>query len=202
MAFGRAWKDADATKAAFHARLALNALLLFLYVNKSSVKKIKIRSFSILICFVVVVFYFVWKYFPFLQDERNQILTTNCWLTQSWNDTRMKWNSSDFGGIRVVRIPYNKLWRPVGESLFFSFFLSFFLSITWSWSNSAYYIVFHISFQDIILYNKYVSSSGNSIGFLVSMRSEREKKENNEIETWILFPSRGRRYEKAGCRVH
>ena len=31
------------------------------------------------------------------QDERNQILTTNCWLTQMWNDSHLTWNSSDYG---------------------------------------------------------------------------------------------------------
>jgi nicotinic acetylcholine receptor alpha-7 len=31
------------------------------------------------------------------QDERNQILTTNCWLTQKWNDSHLTWNSSDYG---------------------------------------------------------------------------------------------------------
>nr|CAH0110546.1 unnamed protein product [Daphnia galeata] len=45
-------------------------------------------------------------------DERNQILTTNCWLTQKWNDSHLTWNSSDYGGIHVVRIPYQRVWRP------------------------------------------------------------------------------------------
>ncbi|KAI9553855.1 hypothetical protein GHT06_019125 [Daphnia sinensis] len=45
-------------------------------------------------------------------DERNQILTTNCWLTQKWNDSHLTWNASDFGGIHVVRIPYHRVWRP------------------------------------------------------------------------------------------
>jgi nicotinic acetylcholine receptor alpha-7 len=46
------------------------------------------------------------------QDERNQILTTNCWLTQIWTDHHLKWNASDFAGIRVVRVPYHRVWRP------------------------------------------------------------------------------------------
>lgn len=45
-------------------------------------------------------------------DERNQILTTNCWLTQKWNDSHLTWNASDYGGIHVVRIPYHRVWRP------------------------------------------------------------------------------------------
>uniref|UniRef100_A0A8D8VTR2 Neuronal acetylcholine receptor subunit alpha-3 n=1 Tax=Cacopsylla melanoneura TaxID=428564 RepID=A0A8D8VTR2_9HEMI len=45
-------------------------------------------------------------------DEKNQILTTNCWLTQIWVDHHLKWNSTDFQGIKVIRIPYFKVWRP------------------------------------------------------------------------------------------
>ncbi|XP_058808942.1 neuronal acetylcholine receptor subunit alpha-10-like [Phymastichus coffea] len=45
-------------------------------------------------------------------DEKNQILTTNCWLTQAWTDHHLKWNASEFAGIRVIRVPYNRVWRP------------------------------------------------------------------------------------------
>ncbi|XP_057378607.1 neuronal acetylcholine receptor subunit alpha-10-like isoform X1 [Daphnia carinata] len=44
-------------------------------------------------------------------DERNQILTTNCWMNQMWTDYSLVWNVSDFGGIRVVRIPADKVWK-------------------------------------------------------------------------------------------
>nr|CAD7454516.1 unnamed protein product [Timema tahoe] len=47
-----------------------------------------------------------------LQDEKNQILTTNCWLTQIWTDHHLKWNVSDFAGIKVIRVPYQRVWRP------------------------------------------------------------------------------------------
>lgn len=46
------------------------------------------------------------------QDEKNQILTTNCWVTQIWTDHHLKWNASEFAGIRVIRVPYNRVWRP------------------------------------------------------------------------------------------
>jgi nicotinic acetylcholine receptor len=45
-------------------------------------------------------------------DEKNQILTVNCWLSQVWNDTHLTWNSSDFGGILAIALPYDKVWRP------------------------------------------------------------------------------------------
>ena len=48
----------------------------------------------------------------FTQDERNQILTTNCWLTQVWTDYHLTWNSSDFGGIQKIRMPYFRVWKP------------------------------------------------------------------------------------------
>ncbi|XP_015112532.1 neuronal acetylcholine receptor subunit alpha-7 [Diachasma alloeum] len=45
-------------------------------------------------------------------DEKNQILTTNCWLTQIWTDHHLRWNVSEFAGIQVIRVPYNRVWRP------------------------------------------------------------------------------------------
>ncbi|XP_015590449.1 neuronal acetylcholine receptor subunit alpha-7 isoform X2 [Cephus cinctus] len=45
-------------------------------------------------------------------DEKNQILTTNCWVTQVWTDHHLKWNASEYAGIRVIRVPYNRVWRP------------------------------------------------------------------------------------------
>lgn len=46
------------------------------------------------------------------QDEKNQILTTNCWITQAWIDHHLRWNTSEFAGIKVIRIPYTRVWRP------------------------------------------------------------------------------------------
>jgi nicotinic acetylcholine receptor len=41
-----------------------------------------------------------------------QIITVNCWLDQTWNDTHLTWNASDFGGITTIGLPYDKVWRP------------------------------------------------------------------------------------------
>ncbi|XP_071520246.1 neuronal acetylcholine receptor subunit alpha-10-like [Panulirus ornatus] len=45
-------------------------------------------------------------------DEKNQILTTNCWLTQIWTDAHLTWNATDFGGIQVIRVPFQRVWKP------------------------------------------------------------------------------------------
>ncbi|XP_069114291.1 neuronal acetylcholine receptor subunit alpha-10-like [Argopecten irradians] len=45
-------------------------------------------------------------------DEKNQILTTNCWLNQMWIDYSLRWNPDEYGGIKVARIPYDSVWRP------------------------------------------------------------------------------------------
>ncbi|GJQ86089.1 putative neurotransmitter-gated ion-channel transmembrane region [Trypoxylus dichotomus] len=45
-------------------------------------------------------------------DEKNQILTTNCWITQKWVDHHLKWNASDFDEIKVIRIPHGRVWKP------------------------------------------------------------------------------------------
>nr|ACP31291.1 nicotinic acetylcholine receptor a6 subunit isoform XV [Tribolium castaneum] len=45
-------------------------------------------------------------------DEKNQLLITNIWLSLEWNDYNLKWNESEYGGVKDLRITPNKLWRP------------------------------------------------------------------------------------------
>ena len=45
-------------------------------------------------------------------DEKNQILTTNCWITAVWQDTHLTWNTTDFGNISVIRLPFDVVWKP------------------------------------------------------------------------------------------
>uniref|UniRef100_A0A914DZ00 Neurotransmitter-gated ion-channel ligand-binding domain-containing protein n=1 Tax=Acrobeloides nanus TaxID=290746 RepID=A0A914DZ00_9BILA len=45
-------------------------------------------------------------------DERNQVLTTRCWLNVNWLDKRLSWNASEWEGIKTIYVPYQKLWKP------------------------------------------------------------------------------------------
>lgn len=45
-------------------------------------------------------------------DEKNQLLITNIWLKLEWNDVNLRWNASDFGGVKDLRIPPHRLWKP------------------------------------------------------------------------------------------
>ncbi|XP_064647842.1 neuronal acetylcholine receptor subunit alpha-10-like isoform X2 [Lineus longissimus] len=45
-------------------------------------------------------------------DEKNQIITTNCWLNQNWQDVKLKWNSTDYNGIKEIVLPYDVAWKP------------------------------------------------------------------------------------------
>ncbi|GBP68861.1 Neuronal acetylcholine receptor subunit alpha-3 [Eumeta japonica] len=47
-----------------------------------------------------------------LKEEKDQLLTTNCWITQIWTDHHLRWNTSDFDGIDVIRVPYERVWKP------------------------------------------------------------------------------------------
>ncbi|XP_042877433.1 neuronal acetylcholine receptor subunit alpha-7-like isoform X2 [Penaeus japonicus] len=46
------------------------------------------------------------------KDEKNQLLITNTWLKLEWNDVNLRWNESDYGGIKDLRIPPYKIWKP------------------------------------------------------------------------------------------
>ncbi|XP_031337627.1 neuronal acetylcholine receptor subunit alpha-7 isoform X2 [Photinus pyralis] len=45
-------------------------------------------------------------------DEKNQLLITNIWLKLEWNDVNLRWNTSEYGGVRDLRIPPHRLWKP------------------------------------------------------------------------------------------
>ncbi|XP_019381178.1 PREDICTED: neuronal acetylcholine receptor subunit beta-2 [Crocodylus porosus] len=44
--------------------------------------------------------------------EREQIMTTNVWLTQEWEDYRLTWNPEDFDNMKKVRLPSKHIWLP------------------------------------------------------------------------------------------
>ncbi|XP_059784113.1 acetylcholine receptor subunit alpha isoform X2 [Balaenoptera ricei] len=45
-------------------------------------------------------------------DEVNQIVTTNVRLKQQWVDCNLKWNPDDYGGVKKIHIPSEKIWHP------------------------------------------------------------------------------------------
>uniref|UniRef100_A0A8C5LKQ3 Cholinergic receptor, nicotinic, alpha polypeptide 3 n=2 Tax=Jaculus jaculus TaxID=51337 RepID=A0A8C5LKQ3_JACJA len=45
-------------------------------------------------------------------DEVNQIMETNLWLKQIWNDYKLKWTPSDYEGVEFMRVPAEKIWKP------------------------------------------------------------------------------------------
>ncbi|TRY98691.1 hypothetical protein DNTS_004805 [Danionella cerebrum] len=45
-------------------------------------------------------------------DEKNQMMTTNVWVMQEWNDYKLRWNPEDFENVTSIRIPSEIIWRP------------------------------------------------------------------------------------------
>ncbi|XP_048584034.1 neuronal acetylcholine receptor subunit alpha-10 isoform X2 [Nematostella vectensis] len=45
-------------------------------------------------------------------DERNQILTTNVWVRQTWTDAWLKWDPAKHGGITAINVDPSFLWKP------------------------------------------------------------------------------------------
>uniref|UniRef100_A0A672GDP3 Cholinergic receptor, nicotinic, delta (muscle) n=1 Tax=Salarias fasciatus TaxID=181472 RepID=A0A672GDP3_SALFA len=44
--------------------------------------------------------------------EVDETLLTNVWIEHMWTDYRLSWNSSEFDGISVLRLPSDMLWLP------------------------------------------------------------------------------------------
>ncbi|KAJ8304971.1 hypothetical protein KUTeg_018554 [Tegillarca granosa] len=45
-------------------------------------------------------------------NEPLQIIKANIWIRMKWKDCRLVWNSSDYGGIGNIILPYDKIWVP------------------------------------------------------------------------------------------
>jgi len=43
---------------------------------------------------------------------RNQIMTTNLWVEQSWMDYKMCWDPAEYGGVDMLHVPSDHIWRP------------------------------------------------------------------------------------------
>lgn len=43
--------------------------------------------------------------------ERTKFLLIDFWL-QVWNDYQLQWDEADYGGIAVLRLPPDKVWKP------------------------------------------------------------------------------------------
>ena len=47
-----------------------------------------------------------------MQDEKNQVMTTNVWLEQEWADVYLTWDKDEYGGVDHLYIPAEDLWKP------------------------------------------------------------------------------------------
>ncbi|XP_043251821.1 nicotinic acetylcholine receptor beta1 [Colletes latitarsis] len=45
-------------------------------------------------------------------NEKNQIMKSNVWLRFIWTDYQLRWDEADYGGIGVLRLPPDKVWKP------------------------------------------------------------------------------------------
>ena len=45
-------------------------------------------------------------------DMRNQELSSSAVISISWTDDFLKWNTSSYGGLELIRVPLSKVWKP------------------------------------------------------------------------------------------
>ncbi|XP_041464634.1 neuronal acetylcholine receptor subunit beta-4-like isoform X2 [Lytechinus variegatus] len=45
-------------------------------------------------------------------DEKNQIMTTNVWLKQLWEDYKLQWDPMEYDNISILRVPSKMIWTP------------------------------------------------------------------------------------------
>jgi len=45
-------------------------------------------------------------------DEKHGTIDVDGWMREQWNDPRLTWNPSEYGGEDVVRVAVNDVWKP------------------------------------------------------------------------------------------
>uniref|UniRef100_A0A1I7XM46 Cation transporter family protein n=1 Tax=Heterorhabditis bacteriophora TaxID=37862 RepID=A0A1I7XM46_HETBA len=47
-------------------------------------------------------------------DEKNQVITLVAWIEYQWTDYKLKWDPTEYGGVKDIRIPgnANAIWKP------------------------------------------------------------------------------------------
>jgi hypothetical protein len=52
------------------------------------------------------------NYLSWIQNLKNQIMTSNLWVEQSWYDYKLKWDPKEYGGVEMLHVPSDHIWRP------------------------------------------------------------------------------------------
>lgn len=50
--------------------------------------------------------------YDYVQNERDQILTTNGWIIFTWKDELLTWNPANYGYAELIILPAKELWLP------------------------------------------------------------------------------------------
>ncbi|XP_067124190.1 acetylcholine receptor subunit alpha-like 1 [Centruroides vittatus] len=43
---------------------------------------------------------------------KHQIMTTNVWVEQEWNDYKLRWDPEEYGGVSKLHVPAEQIWLP------------------------------------------------------------------------------------------
>ena len=39
-------------------------------------------------------------------------MTTNLWVEQYWVDYKLAWDPEEYGGVEILHVPSENIWRP------------------------------------------------------------------------------------------
>jgi hypothetical protein len=53
-------------------------------------------------------------------------MKSNVWLRLVWTDYQLRWDEADYGGIGVLRLPPDKVWKP--DIVLFNKYVAFIIS--------------------------------------------------------------------------
>jgi hypothetical protein len=70
------------------------------------------RTACCVLCGVVLIIEKIFSFFlaRFMQNLKDQILTTNIWLEHEWQDHKFKWDPLEYGGVTELYVPSEHIW--------------------------------------------------------------------------------------------
>ncbi|XP_061659759.1 acetylcholine receptor subunit epsilon [Syngnathoides biaculeatus] len=76
-------------------------------------------------------------------NEKEETLTTNVWIEIKWVDYRLAWNSSEYFGIDIIRVPCKTVWLPdivLENNIDGKFDVAYYANVLISYDGSIYWL--------------------------------------------------------------
>uniref|UniRef100_G3QAN9 Cholinergic receptor, nicotinic, epsilon n=1 Tax=Gasterosteus aculeatus aculeatus TaxID=481459 RepID=G3QAN9_GASAC len=132
-------------------------------------------------------------------NEKEETLTTNVWIEIQWVDYRFVWNTSNYHGIDVIRVPCKTIWLPdivLENNIDGKFDVAYYANVLISYDGSMYWLppaiyrstcaieitYFPFDYQNCTLAFRSQTYSANEVDLILAVGDEMETIEWVDID--------------------